>query len=147
MNDRIIQLIRTFWPGAIAWLIAQAVAQIPAVADWIAYVDDLLVSAGWGATAQELLTAAAIGATIAGYVALVQWLSKLPKIGHWIARLGLGSSKTPTYRAIAPVPTPVNIDAESDGFLLALELGAAQGLTREQVWDRYVEKIRGGDGA
>lgn len=97
MNDRIIQLIRTFWPGAIAWLLAQAIAQNPAVADWIASADLLLTASGWPTSTQTLLTAVAVGATLAGYVALVQWLSKLPKIGPWIARLGLGSAKTPTY--------------------------------------------------
>lgn len=93
----IIATIRTALPGAIGWLIAQLIARIPAVADIIAAIDQLLAAAAPGVpglTVIALLNAAAVGLTIAAYYWLARQLGRrFPTVERWL----LGSSQKPIY--------------------------------------------------
>lgn len=106
-TDRRIQAIRTYLPGAVAYLVLQFTAKIPAAAAALAAVDAFLQGAGWaGVTALQLIQAAVVGAAIVGYQRLAQVLgnrSRAPD-DFWdrLERILLGSSERPTYSRRSP---------------------------------------------
>lgn len=103
-QDLILATIRTAVPAGLGWLLAWAIAQIPAIADWIATADLLLAQSAPGTTIAVLLNAAAIAATVALYYWVARRLgAKWPALERWL----LGSSVTPTY-------APVVVYTEAD---------------------------------
>lgn len=93
MNDRIIATIRTLvpalWGLALSWLISQWPV-VATVLDWL--------TAQLGADVRTIIGLALTGLVIAGWYWLIRKLGEwFPAAQKWIERLGLGSSKTPTY--------------------------------------------------
>lgn len=95
LNDRFIALIRTGVPAAIGAFLAWLISRIPAVADIIAVVDQVLTDADFGGvTVLGILQAVAIAGVIAVYYWLTGKLSdRFPALRKWLQ----GSSLTPTY--------------------------------------------------
>lgn len=85
-NDRIISTIRTFVPALIGLLIARLVAEVPAVADAIAWVDGVI-----GAPTATLLGLVGAALVIAAYYWVVR---RLATRWPWLEGF-LGSTKTP----------------------------------------------------
>lgn len=95
-HDRIIQRIRTYFPAVIAVLVTKIVAAIPALAQGIAYVDEVFAEAGWaGVSVLTVVQAVVIAATILLYQIVAQ---KLGDRWQWIERLMLGNASRPTYQ-------------------------------------------------
>jgi hypothetical protein len=91
-QDLILATIRTAVPAAVAWMLAQLIALIPAVADVIAAADDILTVSAPGWTVQLLLTGAAIGLVGGAYYWVVRKLG-----ARWpiVERFLLGSVRQP----------------------------------------------------
>lgn len=93
-HDLILATIRTAVPAALGWLLGWAIAQIPAIADYIAAADLLLTQSGVGQSVAALLNAAGVAAAVALYYWIARRLgAKWPALERWL----LGSSATPTY--------------------------------------------------
>lgn len=94
-SDLILGTIRTGVPGAVGAFLAWLVAQIPAVADYIAMTEAQLATLGFAGTSVEgLLSAAIIGLIIAAYYWAVRKIgAKYPSVEKWL----LGSAKQPVY--------------------------------------------------
>ncbi len=146
-SDLIIATIRTATPGAIGYLIAQLIAAIPDVQDWFVTIDEVLAVSVPGVTVVALVNAAAVGLAVAAYYWAARELGRRFPV---LERFLLGSAKTPSYAATVPAAAPqavVNItslpnhveqvDAESDGFALALEYGHKLGKTSDDVLADY----------
>lgn len=95
VHDKLIALIRTGVPALIGAFLAWLISRIPAVADVIAMIDQVLANADFaGVTVLGILQAIAIAAVIAAYYWLARKLSeRFPALGKWL----LGSSLVPTY--------------------------------------------------
>jgi len=93
-QDLIIATVRTAVPGAVGYLLAQLIAAIPAVADWIVTVDEVLAVSAPGVTIVALVNAGAIALVIAAYYWVARELGRHFPV---LERFLLGSAKTPTY--------------------------------------------------
>ena len=94
ISDRIVATIRTAVPGAVGYLIAKLIAEVPQVATWIEWFDTNLSDVLLGMPLAKALEAVAVGAAIAGYYWLARWVGeRFPAV----ERILLGSAKTPIY--------------------------------------------------
>ncbi len=90
-----IQSTRTFIAALVAVLVVRLVALVPAIAETLAWVDDIFAEAGYGGlSALALVQAAITAAAILLYQKIAQWLGdRWPKIEKWM----LGSDARPHY--------------------------------------------------
>lgn len=94
-QDRHVQLIRTYLPAMVAVLLSRLAAAIPALADAIAFVDEVFAEAGWvGVSVLAIVQAVVIAGVIVLYQRIAQALGD-----HWprAEALLLGSSERPIY--------------------------------------------------
>ena len=95
-QDQILATIRTAVPGAVGYLLAQLIAAIPAVQDFIVTADEVLAVSAPGVSVVFLLNSAAVGLVVAAYYWVARELGRrFPALERWL----LGSSATPTYEA------------------------------------------------
>lgn len=96
VQDRHIQLIRTYLPAMIAVLLSRLVAAVPALADVIAEIDAVFAEAGWvGVSVLAIVQAAIVAAVVVVYQRVAQMLGD-----RWpvVERLMLGSDARPHYQ-------------------------------------------------
>ncbi|MBL5975385.1 MAG: hypothetical protein D3X82_16955 [Candidatus Leucobacter sulfamidivorax] len=91
------QSIRTFIAAAVGVLIVRLVGAVPALADALAWTDQLFADMGYaGLSALALVQAAVIAGVILLYQKLAQWLGdRWPAAERWM----LGSDARPHYIA------------------------------------------------
>lgn len=86
--------IRTYVPLLVGMLLGWLITSYTAVADLLAWADELLVAAGASVNARTLLDALAIALVTAAYYWLARQIGRRwPSIERWL----LGSSATPVY--------------------------------------------------
>lgn len=126
-QDRIIAYIRTGFPALVGMFITWLVSKIPAIADWLTFVDAQLTALGFvGVTVNGLLVAGGTAGIIFLYYAAARWLgAKFPPLEKWL----LGRSAVPVYVKSgaeadvvqAAVPDPDSREATqsySDGVII-----------------------------
>ena len=117
-SDRIIATIRTYVPAAVGAFIAWLVTKVPAVAEFLAFVDQEITRSGFpGATAVGIIQSL----VLAGVIALYYYLSrvaakKYPALEKWL----LGSSQQPVYF------TPIDAKRVTDAIPVPNEREAVQ---------------------
>lgn len=99
-QDLILATIRTAVPGAVGYLLAQLVAAVPVVADWIAWLDAQIAATGYpDLSVLTLLSAAVVGLVIGAYYWIVRKLGqRWPIIERWL----LGSAQKPVAYVLPP---------------------------------------------
>ena len=95
VQDRHVQLIRTYLPAMIAVLIARILAAFPAVAHVVEVIDGIFIEAGWlGVSVTWLVQAALVALILLAYQRAAQRLGdRWPKV----EAVMLGSAQRPTY--------------------------------------------------
>lgn len=133
-QDLILGTIRTAVPAGVGWLLAWAIAQIPAIADWIAAADLLLAQSAPGTTIAVLLNAAAIAAAVGLYYWIARRLgAKWPALERWL----LGSSTTPTYFGGSDRQRDAVLAAQAPLTTLERETDAQAALSRVESRGRH----------
>ena len=87
ISDKVVSLLRTAVPVAWGYVVAFALAKIPAAADFLA-------SLGVDLNSVVVVNFVTGAATIAWY-AVWRWAE--PKLPAWLTRLVLGSNRAPSY--------------------------------------------------
>lgn len=118
-QDLILATIRTAVPAAVGWALAWLIARIPAVADFIAFVDGILAESAPGYSVMVILNAVAIGLVVALYYWAARELGRRWPI---VERFLLGSVRQPvTY-----------IDGRAEGVQVITTLPDPATSTREE---------------
>jgi uncharacterized membrane protein len=102
VSDKVVSLLRTAVPVVWGYVVAWALAQIPAAQDFLA-------SFGVDLNSVAVVNFVTGLATIAWY-AVWRWAE--PRIPAWLTRLVLGSNKAPTYAPVGGDGVP---DITSEG--------------------------------